>query len=379
MPCNRSVWLIVGKLILFRIYSQWVKNIRVRLRHEVWAVGLWTLSRHEADMKPTGPGAKNVAMILASGSQTRRGNGCVIIRGMTPSTEKTPLKIGLIGGSGLGEVIAGESGNPRHIDTPFGPPSSAIVETNWQGVDIAILQRHGPGHVLNPSQVPYRANIYALKAMGVTHIVASGATGSLREQITPGDLVIVDQVIDKTYKRANTFYESAAVHVEMAEPFCPVMRRWLLDSAKKLPDATVHESGTYVVMEGPAFSTRAESHMHRAWGGDLIGMTAMPEAKLAREAEMAYALIGLPTDYDCWRPLPEGVSHQDLLGEIIGNLQHASAAGVNLIKTALANVSMLRDTPSPAHDALKLAIWSDKTKIDPEAVKRLDVLWGRWF
>lgn len=290
------------------------------------------------------------------------------------------IKIGVIGGSGLGDAIGGEQGQTVYPDTPFGKPSSPIVLTQWQGVDICILQRHGIGHTINPSRVPYRANIFALKALGVTHIVASGATGSLREDIAPGDLVIVDQVIDKTYKRDNTFYDCAAVHVELAEPFCPVMRQWLLETAKtKMPNHTVHQAGTYVVMEGPGFSTKAESNMHRSWGGDLIGMTCMPEAKLSREAEIAYALIGLPTDYDCWRPHDPNVTQTDLLTEIIGNLKKASNAGIELIKAALDDVSILLKTPSPAHDALKLAIWSNKQNIDHEQAQRLSVLWGRYF
>jgi len=289
------------------------------------------------------------------------------------------IKIGLIGGSGLGEALGAETGETHAIDTPFGKPSSDLIATQWAGVDVVILQRHGPGHVLNPTQVPYRANIYALKQIGCTHVVASGATGSLREHIAPGDIVIADQVIDKTTRRPNTFYENAAVHVEFAEPFCPVMRKWLLTASAGLSDVTVHERGTYVCMEGPAFSTRAESEMHRQWGGDLIGMTCMPEAKLAREAELAYALVGLPTDYDCWKPHPPNVEPMKLLEEIMGNLNAAVEMSVNLLKEALSDVSPLRDTPSPAHDALKLAIWSAKPDIDPAEVKRLDVLWGRYF
>ncbi len=291
---------------------------------------------------------------------------------------KRPVRIGIIGGTGVAEALGGETGEQSFPTTPFGKPSAPIVVTRWQDMDVAILQRHGAGHVLNPSSVPYRANIFALKSLGVTHIVASGATGSLREQIGPGDLVIADQVIDKTCKRANTFYEKAAVHVEFAEPFCPVMRRWLLDAAAKLDDLTVHDGGTYVCMEGPAFSTRAESHMHRRWGGDLIGMTAMPEAKLAREAEIAYALVALPTDYDCWRPHKVD-NPQDLLAEIMGNLQKASSTSITLIKKALADVTTLCDQPSPAHDALALAIWSDKSQIPSDEIDRLAVLWGRHF
>jgi 5'-methylthioadenosine phosphorylase len=227
--------------------------------------------------------------------------------------------------------------------------------------------------------VPYRANIFALKVLGVTHILASGATGSLRENIAPGDLVIVDQFIDKTCKRPNTFYDQAAVHVELADPVCPVMRSWLLAAAASLKHLTVHPSGTYVVMEGPAFSTKAESHMHRQWGGDLIGMTAMPEAKLAREAEIAYAMIAMPTDYDCWRPHDSSVTAQALLAEIIGNLNKATENNIALMKAALRDLSILRQTPSPAHSALALAIWSDKSLVPADEVRRLAPLWGNYF
>ncbi len=290
-----------------------------------------------------------------------------------------PIRIGIIGGSGLGQALGAEAGETRDIQTPFGKPSSPITLANWQGMEVAILQRHGLGHTLNPSAVPYRANIYALKSLGVTHILASGATGSLREEIAPGDLVIIDQLIDKTTKRANTFYEHAAVHVELAEPFCPVMRKWLCEAAKRLDGVKVHGQGTYIVMEGPAFSTRAESNMHRQWGGDLIGMTAMPEAKLAREAEIAYAMIAMPTDYDCWRPHTPGITPQNLLEEIIGNLQKATAANIALMKQALQDTTALQTTPSPAHTAMALGIWSDKSKIDPAEIKRLGVLWGKYF
>lgn len=293
------------------------------------------------------------------------------------------LRIGIIGGTGLGEALADgmDADEPQTHDlvTPFGAPSAPIVTGRIGDVPIALLQRHGEGHVLNPKAIPARANIFALKSLGCTHIIASGATGSLREEISPGDLVICDQLIDKTDGRPRTFYEHAAVHVEFAEPFCPVMRRWLLHAAKKCNDTTVHKRGTYVCMEGPSFSTKAESNLHRQWGGDLIGMTALPEARLAREAEIAYALIALPTDYDAWRPREATADQSSLLDEIIGNLNRATQASVELIKAALSDVSILREQPSPAHDALRLAIWSDKSKIDPAAVKRLAVLWGRYF
>lgn len=305
------------------------------------------------------------------------------------------IKIAIIGGSGLGDALGAESGKTHNPDTPFGKPSAPIVELNWQGTPVLLLQRHGIGHVHNPSAVPYRANIFALKTLGVTHILASGATGSLREHIHPGELVLVDQIIDKTSQRPSTFYDHAAVHVELADPVCPVMRRWLLDAHQKLSGtspaeggsppgglsnpAKLHEAGTYICMEGPSFSTRAESEMHRQWGGDLIGMTAMPEAKLAREAEIAYALIAMPTDYDCWRPHDPEAAPQALLEEIIGNLQRATAANIALMKQALRDSAILAERPSPAHSALKLGIWSDKAKISPAEIDRLAALWGRCF
>lgn len=289
------------------------------------------------------------------------------------------MKIGIIGGTGLGEKLGLEAGESRTIDTPFGAPASPVTLTNWHGLDIALLQRHGPGHVFNPSNVPYRANIFALKSLGVTHILASGAVGSLREHVQPGELMVVDQIIDKTHKRASTFYDRAAVHVEFAEPFCPVMRRWILKAAQSLDGVKVHETGTYVCMEGPAFSTKAESHLHRAWGADLIGMTVMPEAKLAREAEIAYALVAMPTDYDCWKEPPKGAKPQALLDEIIGNLNRATEANLKLMKAALADVSILEGEPSPAHSALALGIWSDKSKLPREEIERLRLLWGKYF
>lgn len=325
------------------------------------------------------------------------------------------IKLGLIGGTGLAETLRQETDSTRHrIETPFGAPSDDISEAQWNGLPVFFLSRHGPGHTLNPSQVPYRANIFALKKLGVTHIIASGAVGSLREEFKPRDLVIPDQIIDKTTKRPNTFYESAAVHVEFAEPFCPILRRILIEegvsgdsgfrvqgsesgAADSLnpeprpqnPSARVHGRGCYVCMEGAAFSTRAESLMHRLWGGDLIGMTCMPEAKLAREAEIAYALIALVTDYDCWRRATPGVAGQpmeraqpaDLLREIIANLQAASDNAAALIRRALDRIA--RDpgelASSPALRALELAIWTDKSRIPTDRVELLAPLWMKYF
>ena len=303
------------------------------------------------------------------------------------------IKVGLIGGSGLGELLRSRAqGTAHEIHTPFGTPSDAIIETQWEGLPVLFLSRHGPGHVLNPSQVPYRANIFALKKLGCTHIIASGAVGSLREELRPRDLVIADQVIDKTHNRAGTFYDKAAVHVEFADPFCPVLRRILIEESSGVqgPGFGVHSRGCYVCMEGPAFSTRAESLMHRLWGGDLIGMTCMPEAKLAREAEIAYATIALVTDYDCWRPAnrsdprkepSDAVDPAVLLKEIIANLHTASDNAANLIQRVLQRIARNPEelTDSPALQALKLAIWSQKSSIAPDEVELLAPLWMKYF
>jgi 5'-methylthioadenosine phosphorylase len=193
-------------------------------------------------------------------------------------------RIGIIGGTGLGEALGALAVKETFFpETPFGRPSGPIALTEVEGVEVALLARHGAGHVHPPSGVPYRANLFALKLLGVEQVLASGAVGSLREEIAPGDLVVPDQVIDKTFRRAGTFFEDFAAHVELAHPFCGRLRGLLLDAAA--PDERpVHDGGTYVCMEGPQFSTRAESLWHRQLGGDLIGMTVMPEARLAPEA-----------------------------------------------------------------------------------------------
>ncbi len=289
------------------------------------------------------------------------------------------VKAGIIGGSGLGDALSAAGGERVAVDTPFGSPSDEVLITEWSGTPIAIINRHGPGHMINPSKVNYRANIYALKSLGATHVIASGAVGSLRENLAPRDLVIPDQVIDKTYRRSPSFFDDlGAVHVESASPFCPVLRRHLLNCAETI-EAEVHDGGTYVCMEGPAFSTRAESHMHRAWGGDLIGMTCMPEAKLAREAEMAYANVCLVSDYDCWQPVSRDADKHELIKEILSNLTAATKNAVELIKSAVARFDEIADKPCPEHNALELAIWTDKSEIPPEQKQKLDLLVGKYL
>jgi 5'-methylthioadenosine phosphorylase len=303
-----------------------------------------------------------------------------------------PIKVGIIGGSGLGQILPGDGGQRHVVQTPFGSPSDAIVETDIEGLPVLLLGRHGPGHLIPPTAVPFRANIFALKQLGCTHIIASGACGSLRQEFKPRDLVIPDQIIDKTSGRAATFFEKAAVHVEFSEPFCPILRRILVEQGASKTEPAVHDRGCYVCMEGPAFSTRAESLMHRLWGGDLIGMTAMPEAKLAREAEIPFALVGIVTDYDSWKSAApagpgaapvkaEPVEPAALLQEIIGNLQTASASAMDLIRRALRQIAAdpARLAACPANDALKLAIWSEKAHIPREEIQRLSPLWGKYF
>lgn len=311
------------------------------------------------------------------------------------------MRIAIIGGSGLEDRLSAsgllESPQAVNVGTPFGPPSAPIAVGRLAGTDVqlAILKRHGTGHTIPPHRVPYRANIFALKTLGVTHIIATGAVGSLREEIRPGGVLLVDQLMDRTSGGGTlggrgaerTFFDSAAVHVEFADPCCPVMRSWL-QAAASLLDEGLHEKGievypdgTYVTIDGPSFSTRAESQMHRALGADVVGMTALPEARLAREAEIAYALLALPTDYDCWKqraPKP-GQRPESLLTEIIGNLHKSADAAARLIEAALRDVSMLHDHPSPAHDSLRLGIWTNKGLIPQAEVERLHPIWGRYF
>jgi len=284
--------------------------------------------------------------------------------------------IGIIGGTGLGDALAENIADVKLCDvqTPFGSPSGDIMVGKLGKNKIAFLNRHGPGHTISPSEVPYAANIFALKTLGVHTLIGSGAVGSLRDKIAPGHLVIVDQFIDKTFKRKSTFFgDFAAVHCEMAEPTCSRLREKLIETAKDL-DVTTHSAGTYVCMEGPQFSTRAESLMHIGWGGDLIGMTAMPEARLAREAQMCYALVALASDYDCWRPHNAKTDKQTLLNEIISNLKTATNNCLKLIKAVLDSDYELLWQNCSCRKSLNLAVWTNPDKIDPAKKEMLKVL-----
>lgn len=278
--------------------------------------------------------------------------------------------IGIIGGTALGHALGALGGTQQVVDTPYGAPSAPISIAKIDGVDVALLPRHGVGHTTPPSSVNYRANIWAFKKLGVTHVVSTTAVGSLREEIHPGELVLPDQLIDRTQRRIGTYFDDLAVHVEFANPFCPTIRSVLQSSASTI-GTKVHLKGTLVVMEGPVFSTRAESELHRLWGAHLIGMTALPEAKLAREAELCYAAVSLPTDYDCWRP--HDGTREAFLTELRGNMQKATAAAMSLVKAALPAVTKLVGTGCGCQRALDDAIFTDP-KVVAEAAKGKNAL-----
>ena len=284
--------------------------------------------------------------------------------------------IGVIGGSGLGDGLVEhiKGAESWEIDTPFGKPSGPIM-VGWLGArKVAFINRHGLGHTLCPSEVPYAANVFALKKLGVTTLIASAAVGSLQQDIAPKELVVVDQFIDKTFRRQSSFFaDLGAVHCEFSHPCCERLRRRIVETAKDI-SAVTHDKGTYVCMEGPQFSTRAESLMHRQWGGDLIGMTAMPEAKLAREAQMCYALIALASDYDCWKEHDSSIGKHELLKEIIGNLTAATANAIELIKVVLSIDGDLCDDSCPCRKSLELAVWTPDEAQNKEEKEKLGVL-----
>ena len=290
---------------------------------------------------------------------------------------------GLIGGSGLGDMLADKIEDVKYIAvaTPFGKPSDRIMTGRLGQRRVAFINRHGKGHRFSPATVPYAANIYALKKVGVHSIISTCAVGSLRQLIRPGELVIVNQIIDKTTGRISSFYNSyGAVHCEMAWPTCGRLGKKISTMTGGL-EVKTHKAGTYVCMNGPQFSTRAESLMHRKWGGDLIGMTAMPEAKLAREAQICYSLVALVSDYDCWqvrhahRGRPQRwKDKQELLREIIGNLQRASGNCLKLIEKVLESGENLTDENCGCRKSLELAVWTDKNTISAKEKKKVEVL-----
>jgi 5'-methylthioadenosine phosphorylase len=277
-------------------------------------------------------------------------------------------RIGVIGGTGLYDIEGLTDIKEVKADTPFGKPSDAIVVGKLGGVGIAFLPRHGKGHRINPTEVPYRANIYALKALGVEFIISSNSCGSFKEELKPGHLLIPDQIIDRTRLRANTFFSEGIVgHIQFSDPFCPVLSYIVYEAAREA-GATVHKGGTFIAMEGPAFSTRAESRLYKAWGADVLGMTVLPEAKLAREAEICYASIACITDYDSWHETNETVTVEAVLTTMRNNIELAK----NTIKLAAGMVPKKRDCACAA--ALGPALMTDPKAIPPATRQKLDLL-----
>ncbi|MEM6696660.1 MAG: S-methyl-5'-thioadenosine phosphorylase [Pseudomonadota bacterium] len=283
--------------------------------------------------------------------------------------------IGVIGGSGIYEIEGLESASWQEVASPWGDPSDAILTGVLDGVKMAFLPRHGRGHVHSPTTVPYRANIDALKRLGVTDVISVSACGSFREEMAPGDFVVVDQFIDRTFAREKSFFGTGCVaHVSVAHPTCPRLGAACLDAATA-QGITVHDGGTYLAMEGPQFSSLAESKLYReVWGCDVIGMTNMPEAKLAREAELCYASVAMITDYDSWHPEHGEVDVSDIIRTLLGNAEKAKGMVARL--PALLGVERA-PCPHGCDRALEFAVLTAPEKRDPALVAKLDAVAGR--
>ncbi|EAQ27336.1 S-methyl-5'-thioadenosine phosphorylase [Roseovarius sp. 217] len=287
----------------------------------------------------------------------------------------TQTMIGVIGGSGLYEIDGLQEAEWRSVETPWGAPSDAILTGTLDGVPMAFLPRHGRGHVHSPSSVPYRANIDALKRLGVTDVISVSACGSFREDLAPGDFVLVDQYIDRTFAREKSFFGPGCVgHVSVAHPTCPRLSD-ACEAAAEDAGITVHRGGTYLAMEGPQFSTLAESKLYRTvWGCDVIGMTGMPEAKLAREAELCYASVAMITDYDSWHPDHGAVDITAIIATLTGNADK----GRNMVRRLPALLGPDRaPCPHGCDRALDFALITAPEKRDPTLMARLDAVAGR--
>ncbi|MFQ5471881.1 MAG: S-methyl-5'-thioadenosine phosphorylase [Dehalococcoidia bacterium] len=286
---------------------------------------------------------------------------------------ETPVLAAVIGGSGFYEMEGLTGIEEIRIDTPFGQPSDTIVTGTLDGIRVAFLPRHGVGHRILPSDLPVRANVYALKTLGVEFILGISAVGSLREDIEPLHMVVPDQLIDRTRGRASTFFGDGLVaHISLADPFCPALRTLLAGSAREA-GAEVHTSGTYIVVEGPAFSTRAESNLYRSWGGDIIGMTALPEAKLAREAEICYAILASSTDYDCWHESEEDVTADMIVATLLENVAVSRTAA----RHALSNLPPERSCQCA--NALASAIVTSMDLVPESTKRRLEPIIGKYI
>ncbi len=283
-------------------------------------------------------------------------------------------KLGIIGGSGLYDIPGLQDAEWVEVASPWGAPSDAVLTGVLSGIPVVFLPRHGRGHVHSPTTVPYRANIDALKRLGVTDVVSISACGSFRENLAPGDFVVVDQFIDRTFAREKSFFGTGCVaHVSVAHPTCPRLSATCL-AAGQSAGVTMHDGGTYLAMEGPQFSSRAESLMYRDWGCDVIGMTNMPEAKLAREAELCYASVAMITDYDSWHPDHDAVDVADVIATLQGN---GTKARDLVLALAVALDPTRTPCPHGCDRALDNAIMTAPAKRDPALIQKLDAIAGR--
>ena len=282
-------------------------------------------------------------------------------------------KLAIIGGSGLYDVEEFKERNLLNIKTPWGSPSDQILKTVYKKKEVFFLPRHGRGHFISPSKINFRANIDALKQLGVTDIVSISAVGSLKKNLSPGKFVIVDQFIDRTFARNKTFFDDEIVaHVSMAHPTSKGLMKACEEAIKK-SKIDYQMGGTYVVMEGPQFSTLAESNLYRSWKADVIGMTNMPEAKLSREAEIRYASVSMVTDYDCWHPEHENVDVQKVIKVLIGNAEKAK----NMIKNLIENFEIHIDPKDPTNNCLDVAIITAQEKRTQKTIDKLKTVAGR--
>ena len=285
----------------------------------------------------------------------------------------TTNKLAIIGGSGLYDVEEFTNRELLEINTPWGKPSDQILKTNYNNKEVYFLPRHGRGHFVSPSNINFRANIDALKQLGVTDIVSVSAVGSLKEELPPGKFVIIDQFIDRTFARVKTFFDDEIVaHVSMAHPTSIGLMN-ACENAIKKEKIDFQRGGTYVVMEGPQFSSLAESNLYRSWKADVIGMTNMPEAKLAREAEIRYASVSMVTDYDCWHPDHENVDVQQVIKVLLGN----AAKAKNMIKSLIENFEKYIDPKDPTNTCLDVAIITAPEKRTQKTKNKLNTVAGR--
>jgi len=286
------------------------------------------------------------------------------------------VKIGIIGGSGLYQMPELTDVTEVEVDTPFGKPSDAFIIGTLEGERVAFLPRHGRGHKLTPTELPFRANIYAMKLLGVDYILSVSAVGSLREDYAPTDFCIPDQFFDRTRARAeeSTFFgEGIVAHIPFAHPVCAELGDILEAACKTVEGLNIHRGGTYICMEGPAFSTKAESNVYRSWGMDIIGMTNLQEAKLAREAEIAYATLALVTDYDCWHEAHDAVTLEMVIGYLTKNVRNAQL----VLKEAVKQVAA-KETPNPFAGATQNAIFTAPEHWNAETAKKLDAIIGKY-